>query len=487
MSSKNLFYFTVALLIVFPTSLPSKENFLKNKELNIAFTGDVLLGRVIAKESKDIETTPWEKIQPFLNKWDYIISNFEGAVGSLKDIKKKLNSPLCFIVLKEDLTRWEKLPFDAISFENNHSYDLGKIGRENTINFMNSQGIEVITWESSPHIIKVGDKKIALISINEIYRKTEKKRNNFELLPQKIKLGKLLSDIVVLNIHWGVELQDWPISKMIKDAKWFIDNGVDVIIGHHPHVIIPPSKYKNRPIFYSLGNFIFDQKYDETKKGLIAICAVNNDSVTFSTFKITTPVNSTLPDKIFEDCSYDDILDKTSFKISKKFFKLDNIKVFLEQSEKTFESYFKFFRNGKEIWKSKPMPILAAYKSRLRPKLNEEVLITLENHYSTIDNEIAPRPYVYKVTKNGLIALWRGSALAWPIIDVCVLESRGNDYLCVLHRGDTFIELKPTTNERRIAFYIWNGFGFDMVEEAPKLIKKEIQELWFHNNRNLNN
>jgi poly-gamma-glutamate synthesis protein (capsule biosynthesis protein) len=94
-------------------------------------------------------------------------------------------------------------------------------------------------------------------------------------------------------------------------------------------------------------------------------------------------------------------------------------------------------------------------------------LFTLERHPSSIDQEDGPRPYVYEVTPRGLIAKWRGSALAWPLVDGKLISDKtGVDYLCALHRKDSFLVLKPASTETRTSVYRWNGFGFSGVEDA---------------------
>ncbi|MBI3542194.1 MAG: CapA family protein, partial [Deltaproteobacteria bacterium] len=101
-------------------------------------------------------------------------------------------------------------------------------------------------------------------------------------------------------------------------------------------------------------------------------------------------------------------------------------------------------------------------------KARRDFLFTLEAHPSSIDHETSPRPYVYDVGPHGLIARWRGSALAWPLVDGELLRgatARDSDYLCALHRKDSFVALDPTTKETRTALYRWNGFGFSGVDD----------------------
>ena len=85
-------------------------------------------------------------------------------------------------------------------------------------------------------------------------------------------------DLVFLNVHWGEEYNTLPTARQKNLAHKFIDAGADLIIGHHPHVTQPMEIYKEKPIFYSLGNFIFDQSSpEEVKIGLsVGIIASGN-------------------------------------------------------------------------------------------------------------------------------------------------------------------------------------------------------------------
>jgi len=67
-------------------------------------------------------------------------------------------------------------------------------------------------------------------------------------------------DYVILSLHWGTELSEYPSPEQVALAHSLIDAGVDVILGHHPHVLQGIERYNSGLIFYSLGNFIFDNK-----------------------------------------------------------------------------------------------------------------------------------------------------------------------------------------------------------------------------------
>jgi len=93
---------------------------------------------------------------------------------------------------------------------------------------------------------------------------------DIEKVKEAINFLKDKTDWVIVNIHWGEEY-DLNFNKIQKEIAYqLIDDGADVIIGHHPHVVQEVEVYKGRPIFYSLGNFIFDQMWsEETKKGAV--------------------------------------------------------------------------------------------------------------------------------------------------------------------------------------------------------------------------
>ncbi len=71
---------------------------------------------------------------------------------------------------------------------------------------------------------------------------------------------------MIVNLHWGIEYSPDYTEKQQQIAHRFIDAGARLIIGHHPHVAGKVESYKGIPIFYSLGNFMFDQPFPETLK-----------------------------------------------------------------------------------------------------------------------------------------------------------------------------------------------------------------------------
>lgn len=118
--------------------------------------------------------------------------------------------------------------------------------------------------ENSCYLVEKNNVKTALCGFNatgKLLSKTETTRI--------LQEWQQKSDFIIANVHWGDEYKIVQNDYQIKTAQFLIDNGVDLIIGHHPHVVQPLDFYKGKPIFYSLGNFVFDQtEPKETKMGL---------------------------------------------------------------------------------------------------------------------------------------------------------------------------------------------------------------------------
>ncbi len=94
-----------------------------------------------------------------------------------------------------------------------------------------------------------------------------------------------------------------------------------------------------------------------------------------------------------------------------------------------------------------------------------EYLFTLERHFSTLDGEKGLRPCVYEVKPEGLIPKWRGTALAWPLLDAVIVPG-DKGILCARHSGDSFIVPGRGSNAKRVAAYRWKGFGFAGISDS---------------------
>lgn len=94
--------------------------------------------------------------------------------------------------------------------------------------------------------------------------------NHQKVLAEVTELKRHCEGYLICSIHWGLELLDYPGPDEISLGRALIDAGVDIVVGHHSHLLWPVERYKNGLIFYSLGNFVFDLWSSDTKLSVIA-------------------------------------------------------------------------------------------------------------------------------------------------------------------------------------------------------------------------
>ena len=154
-----------------------------------------------------------------------------------------------------------------VSLANNHILNFGPVGLTQTKENLNQLGIKYFgdLNESSGMVQNINGKRIATVAYNQF---------------ESGSLGKTLAtinnlinetDAVIVYAHWGTEYDLQQNDRQRSLAHSFCDAGADLIIGSHPHVVQPIEIYDGKPIFYSLGNFIFDQYFSEDVKERLAV------------------------------------------------------------------------------------------------------------------------------------------------------------------------------------------------------------------------
>ncbi len=161
---------------------------------------------------------------------------------------------------------------DLVTLANNHAMDYQAAGLDDTIKTLDQAGIRHVgagrTIEEArrPEILDVKGQRIAYLgyydgefqAAGEGVAGTNSRQN--DRVAADIKAIRSQVDWVVVNYHWGEELAKYPGDYQMDLARFTIDQGADLVVGHHPHVLQGAEIYKGRPIVYSLGNFIFGGK-----------------------------------------------------------------------------------------------------------------------------------------------------------------------------------------------------------------------------------
>jgi len=158
------------------------------------------------------------------------------------------------------------------STANNHARDCGSHGVEFTVSWLRSHGIEPVgsslTMAATHRGIVLERKGIRFGFLGYTY---DQKNGNWRDIDSRIALAdpavlcrdvaelRKRADVVIVSMHHGIEYMPKPSAVQIAFAHAAIDAGATLVIGHHPHVVQPEEDYRGGLIFYSLGNFVFDQ------------------------------------------------------------------------------------------------------------------------------------------------------------------------------------------------------------------------------------
>lgn len=256
--------------------------------IKILFVGDIMLDRGVVYYSKksageDINNFVFEGVKNQLLENDVVIANLEGPITGNESVSilAKPDSPEIFYFTFDP--SWAETLFEnnirVVDLGNNHILNFGGQGLAETKKYLAEAGVDYFGAPDYPKSVtkEINGIKLAFVSYNEFasYSKIEA-----DSTIEQIKQAKQKADIVVVFSHWGAEYVSEPADSIKQLARSFIDEGADLVIGSHPHVIQPVEIYKEKRIYYSLGNFIFDQYFsEETKKGLgvsVKIAKTNN-------------------------------------------------------------------------------------------------------------------------------------------------------------------------------------------------------------------
>ncbi len=429
-------------------------------DFRMLFTGDVMMSRLVKIELDHRKTSPWASFADLFKSASLVGGNFEGAIGDPTNCAAP--KEFCFAVPPSAAATMRQAGFTLVTAENNHAGDLGKTGRTETREAFRQSGMPALDFDSSPQFFRYGDMTVGFIAITTIKAADGREQQVPSVeLAQKLRLARQLANLVVVSIHWGNELQDWPTGAQQQDARWLVEHGADLIVGHHPHVVQRPACVEGRPVFFSLGNHLFDQKYAETKDGMIADCSVHAGRLVCGALRTHTEEFSAYPRLAGKDEAADQALAGCTPQLGPDT-EINGVDIRPEpwSADQPLNGVIlDGYREGKLQWQSRRQALVSL--QLVTSMAAEPLLFSLERHPSSIDDEVGLRPYVYAIGPHGLIARWRGSALAWPLIDA--VEST-DGVLCALHRGDSFLMPDPATKTTRFAAYRWNGFGFSGVE-----------------------
>lgn len=236
---------------------------------SILFVGDIMLDRGVAKHAMASSTDAlFAGVLDLFKTADARVANLEGSITTSPSIAQHNNGILRF-TFDPTLAGEALAPLDlrAVSLANNHAYDFYAAGYRSTQDYLRSWGIAPFGHPYNARDLSVQfpirEKGFCLVGYHSLYD-----AGTAEVLAD-IRLLNSNCYRVIVFAHWGDEYETVANDSQVAAAREFIDAGADLVIGAHPHVVQNVEVYKGKAVFYSLGNFMFDQDFSwETQHGL---------------------------------------------------------------------------------------------------------------------------------------------------------------------------------------------------------------------------
>lgn len=241
-------------------------------DIKVLLVGDVMLAETPGKLIRD-GRNPFGFFAPLFEQADVKIGNLECTVSLKGNAEDK---PFTFRANPRVIPVLKKY-FTAVSVANNHSGDFGPEAFADMLDSLDKAkmpyfgGGREIRAAHQPFVVQVKGRKIAILGYDGFFPRS------FEALPDRpgvawldddfvvadIKKAKQNADLLIVYPHWGWEQEKTASALQQHLAHLMIDSGADAVVGGHPHVTQNIEMYKGKPVFYSLGNFVFNGFHDE--------------------------------------------------------------------------------------------------------------------------------------------------------------------------------------------------------------------------------
>jgi len=240
----------------------SRQQNRKTQETEIILAGDTMLGRSVMTKSLGLNNPSYsfEKVKDDLLEADLVFLNLENPV--IKDCPAS-SEGMIFCAKPEMIQGLVSSGVDVVTLANNHTSNYGKSGLQETVGHLTSANI-LSTGLGRLSIKEQGVLKFGFLGF-DFFSKAPTDADYKLISESKEKV-----DFLLVGVHWGAEYMSKPSQFQKTWATKIIENGADVIAGHGSHWVQDVDYIDGVPVYYSLGNFVFDQMWSEkTREGMI--------------------------------------------------------------------------------------------------------------------------------------------------------------------------------------------------------------------------
>ncbi len=261
-----------------------------SKTITMMFTGDIMLDRYVntlrTQNGGDFPFTYMPDVMASIEEklgvedLDLVVGNLEGPITDSSYVNP--GTAMIFNFKPDVVDLLKRVGFTTLSMANNHTFDMGKDGVKQTHDYLAAAGIEAFGHPDTPNgeysfiTYEFGETKVGFLGLNDAII-----RLDTDAAVAKIKELDPLVDYLIIGVHWGWEYEPTARESVVTKAHAFVDAGADFIWGNHPHVIQNHETYNGVPIYYSCGNFVFDQYFsDAVREGLVLGVKIENGELT---------------------------------------------------------------------------------------------------------------------------------------------------------------------------------------------------------------
>lgn len=240
-----------------------KEPIVNKESITISFTGDCTLGTYLTSQNKAFDVLfdkqqdyayYFQNVKNIFENDDYTVVNLEGPLTDSTNINEQ--KPFIFKGRPDYINILTSGGVEAANLSNNHIRDYGETGYNDTVNILKENNIAYFN-NNNFHIAKIKSKKVGFVGIRyevdspNIIGMENTIDQAFEYFDENDV------DLKIVTIHGGREY-DYDFDMAKQEVSYYaIDNGADLIVGHHPHILQGVEEYNDKYIFYSLGNFCY--------------------------------------------------------------------------------------------------------------------------------------------------------------------------------------------------------------------------------------
>jgi len=264
----------------------SVKNLVQTKNyVQLLFVGDIMFDRGIRYYAQQNGGNDYifDKISPALKENDLVVANLEGPItvdqsissgtrpGSTNNYFFTFDPSVAKTLYKENIK--------MVDLGNNHILNFGYNGLDSTKKYLTDAKVDSFGAQGKAKSItkEISGVKITFVSYNQFLSSDSSAEQKSTI--EEIKNAKKYSDIVIVFCHWGVEYATQPNQEQVSLGHQFVDGGADLVIGSHPHVVEPMEVDNGKRIYYSLGNFVFDQYFNQNvRNGLGVVVKINKNT-----------------------------------------------------------------------------------------------------------------------------------------------------------------------------------------------------------------